>query len=330
MLMRSYLSSLGHLISVGDDDDSAAVVHCSLRFTEFKENMGNEATQSAKKNEKKRKKILSLAQVREQNANKVVVTTNINENQIQQALLRNANWFIMEAIAKEQERVRKGKMHRIEEAGNEAIAPHAYPMNNVNNHWNTLENAGENSDDCGVAPSETLGIDETSNTATRLRNRSFEIGESSRGPIDIVNVPPKEPFMDEHFFNDDNMDLDFEFNVNPLIHESLHYLGNMDIEWPSCHALHWLDEKLTNSLRYRPLFGTCCKQGKIRLPILQPLPPAIQVLYDDDSSHAKSFRSHIREYNAANAFTSLEVKLDDQILNGRGPKPFSIYGELKH
>ncbi|KAF6157331.1 hypothetical protein GIB67_004269, partial [Kingdonia uniflora] len=22
--------------------------------------------------------------------------------------------------------------------------------------------------------------------------------------------------------------------------------------------------------------------------------------------------------------------LDDQILNGRGPKPFSIYGELKH
>ncbi|KAF6172925.1 hypothetical protein GIB67_035479 [Kingdonia uniflora] len=56
----------------------------------------------------------------------------------------------------------------------------------------------------------------------------------------------------------------------------------------------------------------------------------MQVLYDDDSSHAKSFRSHIREYNAANAFTNLGVKLDDRILNGRGPKPFSIYGELKH
>ncbi|KAF6160384.1 hypothetical protein GIB67_019153 [Kingdonia uniflora] len=136
--------------------------------------------------------------------------------------------------------------------------------------------------------------------------------------------------MDEHFFNDDNLDLDFEFNVDPLIHESQHYLENMDIECPSCHALHWLDKKLTNSSRYRPLFKTCCKQGKIRLPILQPLPPAIQVLYDDDSSHAKSFRSQIHEYNAANTYTSLGVKLDDQILNGRGPKPFSIYGELKH
>ncbi|KAF6145996.1 hypothetical protein GIB67_033355 [Kingdonia uniflora] len=104
----------------------------------------------------------------------------------------------------------------------------------------------------------------------------------------------------------------------------------MDIECPSCHAFHWLDEKLTNSSRYRPLFGTCCNQGKIRLPILQPLPPGIQVLYDDDSSHVKSFRSHIREYNAANTFTSLGVKLDDRILNGRGSKPFSIYGELKH
>ncbi|KAF6172702.1 hypothetical protein GIB67_042025 [Kingdonia uniflora] len=91
----------------------------------------------------------------------------------------------MEAIAKEQKRIRKGKMHRIEEARNEAIAPHASPMNNVNNHWNALENAGENSDDCGVAPSETLGIDETSNTATMLRNHSFETEESSRGPIDM-------------------------------------------------------------------------------------------------------------------------------------------------
>ncbi|KAF6169428.1 hypothetical protein GIB67_021431 [Kingdonia uniflora] len=56
----------------------------------------------------------------------------------------------------------------------------------------------------------------------------------------------------------------------------------------------------------------------------------MQELYDDDSSHVKSFCSHIREYNATNAFTSLGVKLDDRILNGRGPKPFSIYGELKH
>ncbi|KAF6151085.1 hypothetical protein GIB67_042420 [Kingdonia uniflora] len=173
--------------------------------------------------------------------------------------------------------------------GNETIMPHASPMNDVNNHWNTLENAGENSDNCGVAPSKILGIDETTNSVTRLRNCSFKIGESSRGPSDIVNEPPQEPFMDEHFFNDLNMDSDFELNIDPLIHEIRHYFENIDIECLLYHALHWLDEKLTNSSHYRSLFGTCCKQGKIRLPILQPLPPAIQVLYDDDSSHAKSF-----------------------------------------
>ncbi|KAF6164218.1 hypothetical protein GIB67_010188 [Kingdonia uniflora] len=182
---------------------------------------------------------------------------------------------------------------RCQEAINEAIARQTSLMNDVNNHWNTLENAGENYDNCRVSPSKIFGIDETTNTATRLRNHSFEIEKYSRGPIDIVNEPPQEPFMDEHFFNDDNMDLDFEFNIYPLVHETRYYLGNMDNECPSCHALHWLDEKLTNSTRYRPLFGTYCKQGKIRLPIFQPLPLAMQELYDDDSSHAKSFRSHI-------------------------------------
>ncbi|KAF6151577.1 hypothetical protein GIB67_021763 [Kingdonia uniflora] len=165
----------------------------------------------------------------------------------------------------------KQQYSRCQEVRNEIIAPHASPMNDVNNHWNTLENAGENSNNYGVTPSEILGIEEITNTTTR------------------VNEPPKELFMDAYFYNDDNMDSDFQFNIDPLIHETQHYLGNMDIECPLCHALHWLDEKLTSSLRYQPLFWTSCKQGKIRLPILQPLPPAMQVLYFDDSSHAKSF-----------------------------------------
>ncbi|KAF6156146.1 hypothetical protein GIB67_024116 [Kingdonia uniflora] len=93
---------------------------------------------------------------------------------------------------------------RCQKAGNETNAPHA------------LDNAGENFEACRVAPTEILGIDETTNTATRLRKHIFEIGESSRVPIDIVNEPPQKPFMDEHFFSDDNMDLDFEFNIDPF------------------------------------------------------------------------------------------------------------------
>ncbi|KAF6164266.1 hypothetical protein GIB67_010236 [Kingdonia uniflora] len=47
----------------------------------------------------------------------------------------------------------------------------------------------QNSYDCGVAPSEILGIDETSSTATRLRNPIVETEESSRGPIDMALLP---------------------------------------------------------------------------------------------------------------------------------------------
>ncbi|KAF6151434.1 hypothetical protein GIB67_020658 [Kingdonia uniflora] len=193
----------------------------------------------------------------------------------------------MEAIAEEQERIRKGKMHRTENTSADTAqtkseittripfvgffvqrdnnlqteeitlthqqtsivvdkTPSKRPlaqrarrekerqiamMDVIIN--NTLENTGENSDDCGVAPSETLGIDETSNTATTLIIPIAETEESSRGPIDIVNEPPQETFMDEHFFNDDNMDSNFEFNVDPLIYESRHYLGKMDVECPS-------------------------------------------------------------------------------------------------
>ncbi|KAF6169430.1 hypothetical protein GIB67_021433 [Kingdonia uniflora] len=284
--------------------------------------MGNETTQSENKNDKKRKKTLSITQVREQNANKVVDTANWENNlQIDEITLtqqqpsvvankppskrslaqqarrekerqivmmdatinntyNNTNMGINEdnsltvttlkcALAQRvrREREKRNKTYetrkikyihrnvyfdgdtstqqysRCKEVRNEAIAPHASPMNDVNNHWNTLENVGEIFYICGVAPSKILGIDETTNTATRLRNHSFEIGESSRGPIDIVNEPPQEPLMEEHFFNDDNMDLDFEFNIDHLVHETRHYLGNMDIECPSCCALHWLDKK---------------------------------------------------------------------------------------
>ncbi|KAF6143436.1 hypothetical protein GIB67_029605 [Kingdonia uniflora] len=58
----------------------------------------------------------------------------------------------------------------------------------------------ENYDNCGVAPSEILGIDETSNTSTRLRNRIVETGESSRGPIDISRTDRRRynlPSIDE-------------------------------------------------------------------------------------------------------------------------------------
>ncbi|PIA35515.1 hypothetical protein AQUCO_03500110v1 [Aquilegia coerulea] len=104
----------------------------------------------------------------------------------------------------------------------------------------------------------------------------------------------------------------------------------MDVECSFCHALHWDGEKLSKSTRKKTLFGMCCLQGKIKRPPLSPLPPSIQSLYEGSDKISKSYRKNIRAYNASNAFTSLGVKMDDRILNGRGPKSFTIHGELCH
>ena len=45
---------------------------------------------------------------------------------------------------------------------------------------------------------------------------------------------------------------------------------------------------------------------------------------------SKTFKDNIRQYNAAFAFTSLGVKIDQAITNAPGPYSFRISGELHH
>ncbi|XP_026410032.1 uncharacterized protein LOC113305150 [Papaver somniferum] len=59
-------------------------------------------------------------------------------------------------------------------------------------------------------------------------------------------------------------------------------------------------------------------------------PIAFRELFDGTNAESVSFRTYIREHNAENAFTSLGCKLDTRDLKGRGPRPFSIHGELRH
>jgi hypothetical protein len=49
-------------------------------------------------------------------------------------------------------------------------------------------------------------------------------------------------------------------------------LGHMNVECSKCHALHWICEKRARSSQRNPEFGTCCLNGKVTLPYLQPLP----------------------------------------------------------
>lgn len=87
-----------------------------------------------------------------------------------------------------------------------------------------------------------------------------------------------------------------------------HFLGEMNVPCSHCSALHFETEKLTNSSKRHPKFGSCCLQGQIKLPQLQPPPPKLQKLLYGQSLLSESFRNNIHQYNAAFAFTSLGVK----------------------
>ncbi|OBZ77629.1 hypothetical protein A0H81_02893 [Grifola frondosa] len=109
-----------------------------------------------------------------------------------------------------------------------------------------------------------------------------------------------------------------------------HDLGRMNIPCSYCRALHWADEKLVNSSASRPQFGTCCDSGQVWLPPPDDPPPEIRELLTSDGPEAINFHTHIHQYNAALAFTSLGVQINERINNGRGSYIFHIHGELCH
>ncbi|CAG8740147.1 18684_t:CDS:1, partial [Acaulospora morrowiae] len=126
-----------------------------------------------------------------------------------------------------------------------------------------------------------------------------------------------------------------ELDINPTMSrqnqdDMQHDLGRMDIECSYCGALHWLDERLTNSSRKNPKFGSCCLNGKVVLPLLRDPPPFLRMLFDGEADLCTEFRKNICQYNAAHAFTSLGAKIDVSILQGHNPYSFRIHGELRH
>ncbi|PIA60780.1 hypothetical protein AQUCO_00300356v1 [Aquilegia coerulea] len=173
---------------------------------------------------------------------------------------------------------------------------------------------------------------------------SSSTGDSSREYNVIKRCPMKErtnmeendsttnvhPVSDSHYDTILEDEIHIPIDQVENIPKERHYLGKMDVICPSCSAYHWLDERLTKSTKKKSFFGMCCLQGKIKLPLLTPLPSAIKLLYEGRNSLARSFRKDIRSYNAANAFSSLGVSMDKRILKGRGPTSFTIHGQLSN
>ncbi|KAF6171457.1 hypothetical protein GIB67_017981 [Kingdonia uniflora] len=76
--------------------------------------------------------------------------------------------------------------------------------------------------------------------------------------------------------------------------------------------------------------STARDNGKIWVPNLDQLQNELQELCDGNEPRSRSFQKYIREYNAANAFTSLGVTMDDRVIPEKGPFSFVIHGELHH
>ena len=110
-----------------------------------------------------------------------------------------------------------------------------------------------------------------------------------------------------------------------------HDLGHMDVKCQWCGALHWMNEKLSDSSTSHPMFGMCCNGGKVILPVLRDPPQALKVLFEYNDPQAKEFRENIWKYNRAFAFTSLQVNEDHTVNERRRGLPvFRIQGELRH
>lgn len=103
----------------------------------------------------------------------------------------------------------------------------------------------------------------------------------------------------------------------------------MNVQCSFCHAFHWMDERVSSSKLGHPDFGMCCAHGKIKLQSMPVPPHALYNLFTGDTPQGREFRTNIVQYNAALAFTSLGVKVNDS-LRGHGPPVFRIQGELRH
>jgi hypothetical protein len=102
----------------------------------------------------------------------------------------------------------------------------------------------------------------------------------------------------------------------------------MNVQCQKCHALHWDAEKLTRSTQSNIIFGMCCLDGKVQLPLPQQAPLGIQKLFDGQDPNSDYFLKKVRRHNFMFAFTSLG-NTDCSIRQG-GPYVFKIRGELYH
>ena len=106
-------------------------------------------------------------------------------------------------------------------------------------------------------------------------------------------------------------------------------MGLMNVVCPFCGAFHWLAEQVGSSPPLHPEFTACCQRGHVQIPLQSRPPDVLFNLLESNTDDGKEFRSNIRQYNMALAFTSLGVS-EDKNINHRGGWVFRVHGELCH
>ena len=97
-----------------------------------------------------------------------------------------------------------------------------------------------------------------------------------------------------------------------------------------CNAKMWYNENISKrSNGSSPLFS--CGDDKVKLPLLQNPPKFLQqVLFEQNTAHAKNYQQNIRTYNMMFAFTSAGIKFDKTISHLRDPPTVRIQGQPCH
>lgn len=76
-------------------------------------------------------------------------------------------------------------------------------------------------------------------------------------------------------------------------------LGSPSYSCSHCGAIFWYAERVQKQYKAsNPRFNLCCKDGKVRLPLLRASPPLLEELMDYEGRHrSNNFRANIRQTN---------------------------------
>ena len=106
-------------------------------------------------------------------------------------------------------------------------------------------------------------------------------------------------------------------------------LGDCSYTCQHCGALFWFNKQIKNS--NPPTFNLCCKNGRIKLPLLRQIPIVLDELLNYHGGPiSRHFQINIRTYNSMFAFTSIGANIETNTINFDGPYIFKISGQVHH